>query len=105
MRGLALLAAAAVVSLAAGACSPAARTPSRDARALVQVDCPITDAMVWIDDTAVGEVRELRGGVAVRPGAHRIEIRHDRFHTRYFLVTLRQGEAHTVRVTMAELLD
>ena len=90
---------------AAAACGGSARTRPPSTAAILQVDCPVADAMLWIDDQAVGEVGEITRGVLVRPGAHRIEVRHDRYHTRYILMTLQRGQAHTVHVTMVEQLD
>ena len=87
------------------ACGSATRAVPPSTAAILQVDCRVPDAMIWIDDQAVGEIREMPQGVRVRPGAHRVEVRHDRYHTRYYLLTLRQGEARTLHVTMAELLD
>src|SRR5687767_1863471 len=87
------------------ACGSAQRSTPGETRAILKVDCPVTDAMVWVDDVALGEVRELPRGVRVRPGEHRVEVRHDRYHTRYFMVTLRQGEERVLRVALAELLD
>ena len=88
-----------------GACGGTQRSAPGETRAVLRVDCPVTDAMVWVDDVALGEIRELPRGVRVRPGEHRVEIRHDRYHTRYFMVTLRQGEERVLRVALAEVLD
>jgi hypothetical protein len=90
---------------AALACGSTSRPATAENAAILQVDCKVPDAMVWIDDHAVGEVSEMPRGVRVRPGEHRVEVRHDRYHTRYFLLTLRRGEAHALHVTMAELLE
>jgi hypothetical protein len=104
---LAAVALAIALGLAgAAACGGSQRGgPPAESSALLKVDCPVTDAMVWVDDAAVGEIAELPRGVRVRPGEHRIEVRHDRFHTRYFMVTLRQGEEKVLRVALAEVLD
>jgi hypothetical protein len=100
-RGLALVGLLGLV----GCLSAPRRHGPAETRALLKIGCPVSDAMLWIDDTAVGEVHELPRGVRLRPGEHRIEVRHDRYHTRYFRMTLRQGEERTLRVSMAEVLD
>ena len=94
----------ALCALAIGCAGPRAQTPA-DTRALLRIDCPVPDATVWIDDDPGGEVAELARGARVRPGEHRVEVRHDRYHTRYLLLTLRQGEERTVRVSLVEVLD
>jgi hypothetical protein len=99
------LALLALALLAAAGC-PGARTgPPGEGGATLRVDCPVADAMVWVDDVAVGEVRELPRGVRMRAGEHRIEVRHDRYHTRYLMVTLRRGEERVLQVALAEVLD
>jgi hypothetical protein len=93
--------AALVVAAACGAAPAAATTP---ARAILVVRAPVADAMVWVDDSPVGEVATLPGGIALAPGEHRVELRHDRYHTRYLMVTLHPGEKQAIDVTMAEEL-
>ncbi len=104
MRHIALM----VALLVGAGCPSGPRAGGGAAKAdtaLLYVHCPIKDAAVWIDDRMIGRVDEVGGGVRLRSGAHRIEIRHDRYHTRYLLVTLTHGETRTVELTMAELLD
>ena len=74
--------------LACGAASPSASHP---APAILLVRAPVPDASVWVDEKLLGEVGALPGGVELRPGDHRVEIRHDRYHTRYFLLKLASG--------------
>lgn len=77
--------------------------PALTATLVVRADVP--DAVVWVDDRVVGEVASLRGRrLRLRAGAHRVEIRHDRHHTRYVEVTLRPGEHRVIEVSMAEVL-
>ena len=101
MRAAALILAAAL----AGGCGP--RPPGGGAGggdAVVRIDCRVPDAVLWVDDAYVGDVGDLRAGVALRPGAHRLEIRHDRYHSRYIELTVKRGERSTVRVTLAPVL-
>jgi hypothetical protein len=92
---------AAVLLCACGAATAAAPAP---ARAVLLVGAPVADAMLWVDERPIGELGTLPGGVALPPGEHRVELRHDRYHTRYLLVTLAAGEKRAVDVTMAEEL-
>jgi hypothetical protein len=73
--------------------------------ALVRVICPEGEATLWIDGRLVAQVRDAGGGVRLRSGLHRFEIRHDRFHTRYLELTLRAGEERELQVSLVEELD
>ena len=86
------------------ACGATSSGASRPAPAVLRVRAPIADASIWVDEKLLGEVGALPGGVELRPGDHRVEIRHDRYHTRYFLLTLASGEKKTLDVTLAEEL-
>lgn len=92
------------VALLACACGAALVAAPAPARAVLVVRAPVADAMLWVDEKPIGEVGTLPGGVALAPGEHRVELRHDRYHTRYLLVTLAPGEKKAVDVTMAEEL-
>jgi hypothetical protein len=83
--------------------SPGA-VPKRDT-ALLRVACEPGDATIWIDGRLVAQVRDAQGGVRVIAGTHRLEVRHDRFHTRYFELALRRGEERVVDVQLVEELD
>jgi hypothetical protein len=54
----------------------------------LRIDANVPDATVWIDDVLVGTVAEWsrdqgHGGHAIRPGFHRLELRHPG-HYAYF---------------------
>jgi hypothetical protein len=102
MTRRALLALLLLGACASGGASPAAARPPS---ALVLVRCPVVDAMIWVDERPIAQVRDARGGLRLHAGAHHLEVRHDRFHTRYFELTLVAGETRTVDVALAEVLD
>ena len=64
----------------------------------------VATAAVWLDERFIAQVRAIPAGIRVSPGTHRVEIRHDRYHVRYFEVTLAPGETRTLEVTLAEAL-
>jgi hypothetical protein len=68
------------------------------------IECPVSDAAVWIDDRYVAEVREAGRGFALAPGLHRVEVRHDAYHAYFGEVTLGAGATQTVHVELAERL-
>ena len=76
------------------------RDHSRDA--VITFDCPVRDAEVWVDGRYL--VDGLRRGISLAPGDYRIEIRHDRYHTLYFEVTVAAGEHRVITARPAEIL-
>lgn len=72
--------------------------------AVIQIQCEVGDAELWVDDRFVAHVRSLRRGIALSPGEHRLEIRHDRHHTHYEILTVTARERRTLTVEMARIL-
>jgi hypothetical protein len=64
----------------------------------------ITDAALWVDGRFVGTLDALRGGVAVEPGAHRFEIRHDDYVSHYAELTLADRQRERLTVELAPVL-
>jgi hypothetical protein len=91
------------LALLLGACAPAARPAARPTGLLV-VHCPVADASLWVDERLVGELRGLGGGVRLPAGAHRVELRHDRYHTRYAEANVAAGQRLDLDLTLAEAL-
>jgi uncharacterized lipoprotein YmbA len=84
-------------------CASSART-AVPARATLVVRAPVADAVLWIDEAHIGALSDVPAGVRLRAGTHRIELRHDHFHTRYAEVTLIAGEKKVLELTLAEAL-
>jgi len=84
-----------------GGAAPKGET-RRDAVLVLEVG--YKDASIWVDGRFVAEVGQARGGVAVSPGAHRVEVRRDGYHTFYALVTVGPGERRAIAVELAEEL-
>lgn len=96
---LALLAAALIAAGCGGA-----RTATEQGRAILTITCPVRDAVVWVDGRYVAQVRDLAGGLALAPGRHQIELRHERYHATYEEVELGRGQRLRVELAMAEAL-
>jgi hypothetical protein len=64
----------------------------------------IRDAALWVDGRFVGTLEALRGGVAVEPGPHRFEIRHDDYMSHYAELTLAERQRERLTVELAPLL-
>lgn len=81
-------------------------TVSMPGAASFRVECGVADAGLWIDDVFAGRVSEWSGAVrAIRPGFHRIEIRHPDYFTHYAEVELRDGGAATVKAELRHQLE
>lgn len=91
MRRLAVL-------VAALACRTMTPTGVAHNEALVVITSNVGDAHIYVDGRLIGPVRALAAGIAVDPGMHRIELRHDDYFSRYAEVTL--GTAQTQRLTL-----
>ena len=72
--------------------------------AIVYVKSNVTDAQVYVDGRFVGPVNVLRGGIAVDPGKHRLELRHDDFFSRYVELDLSRAEKKQLQLELAPVL-
>lgn len=95
---------AAVLALAAcsGAQSQPGRAPSE--RAVVKIQSNVKDALVYVDGRFEATLDRMRGGIAVTPGVHRIELRHDDYFSSYLELTLARSERKRVTMEMAPVL-
>jgi len=98
--------AAAMAALLAGCHGGAPRDPSRPAAddAIVKLAVDVDDAALWVDGRFVGPVGGLRGGVALAPGKHRIELRHDDYWSHYAELDLVPRQRVTLDVDLAPVL-
>ena len=104
MRSPALALAVAVVLAFGCACGGARGGDGAANRAVLVIDSPIADAVLWVDGRYVAQLRDIRGGVRLPPGVHQIEIRHDSHHAYYSELTLRPTQRLRLTVDLAEKL-
>lgn len=64
----------------------------------------VSDANVYVDGRFVGPVGVLKGGIAVAPGKHRLELRRDDYFSRYVDLDLGKGDRKKLLVTLAPVL-
>ena len=107
MTGARLVAGALAAGLGLGACGgstprPTSRIEATDA--IVRVRSEIADAGLWVDGRFIGAVGSLPGGVALDPGPHRLEIRHEAYFVHYQELDLTPGQRLTLDVELAPLL-
>ena len=93
------------IALVVAACGPKPApngvTPND---AIVYVKSNVSDAQVFVDGRFIGPVGILRGGIAVDPGRHRLELRHDDFFSRYVELDLHRSEKRRLELEMAPVL-
>lgn len=96
----------AAVALAAVACGGKAHPTSQvdPDDAIIVFHSEVEDAALWVNGRFVAQLGVLQKGVALSPGTHRIEIRHDDYHTRYIELTVGKRERRTIDVEMAPIL-
>ena len=96
---------AALVVLALAACGPKPEPNAipRD-EAILYVRANVGDAQVLVDGRLVGAVRVVRGGIAVQPGHHRLELRHDDYFSRYVELDVTRAERRKLQLDMAPVL-
>lgn len=74
--------------------------------AALKIKSPLPDAGLYIDGAYMGRVSEWADdGRFVRPGVHRIEIRHPDHFTRYYELALTRGDAVLLDGDLRPLLD
>jgi hypothetical protein len=72
--------------------------------AIVKITSNVGDASLFVDGRFVGPIGVLRGGVAVEPGVHRFELRHEDYFSRYLELDLQRAERRELKVELAPVL-
>jgi hypothetical protein len=98
----AALAGALAASLAA--CGGASRGGPASRDAVVLIDCNVPDASLFVDGRFLAPVSLVRGGIALSPGVHRLELRHDAYLGRFLELTLGPAERRRVDAQLFPIL-
>lgn len=72
--------------------------------AIIYMKSNVPDAQVYVDGRFVGPIGVLRAGVAVDPGKHRVELRHDDYFSRYVELDLHRAEKKKLQLELAPVL-
>jgi hypothetical protein len=72
--------------------------------AIVYVQSNVRDATVYLDGRFIAPLDALRRGMAVEPGAHRIELRHDDYYSSYLELSVARAEHKRVAIDLAAIL-
>ena len=94
----------AALALALGCGHPQAPGGVTPNDAIVRVRSNVGDAHVYVDGRFLAPIGALRGGIAVEPGIHRFELRHEAYFSRYIELTLARAERKVVELEMAPIL-
>lgn len=100
------MAALLAIAVAVGACGGARRSADGIGKddGIVLIRSDVADAEVWVNERRVGFVADLEAGIALSPGQHRLELRHDRYHTHYRLLDIEPRARLTLDIELAEVL-
>ena len=98
------LALASVIGLVACGPKPAPSSGVTADDAIFYVRSNVADATVFVDGRFVGPVSMVKGGIAVVPGHHRIEVRRDDYFARYVEVDLKRAERKKLEINLAPVL-
>jgi hypothetical protein len=95
----------ALVALALGACGGRQNTSGVSADdAIITFAANVRDANLFVDGTFVGPIGVLKGGIAIEPGKHRFELRHEDYFSAYVEVDARRAERRKLELTLAPIL-
>jgi hypothetical protein len=72
--------------------------------AIVYVQSNVRDAQVYIDGRFIAPLDALRGGIAVDPGTHRLELRREDYFSSYLELQLARAERKKVALDLAAIL-
>ncbi len=72
--------------------------------AILALRSNVRDAQLFVDGRFIAELAQLRAGIAVEPGDHRLELRHDDYFSRYLEITVARAERRTIQLDMAPIL-
>lgn len=92
-----------VLAVLLGACG-ARQGPVETDNAIFYLRSNVRDANVFVDGRFIGPVGILKGGIAIAPGTHRIELRHEDYFSRYLELELKRAERRKLDVKLAPIL-
>jgi len=94
-----------VVSWLALGCGPKIGVNGvRSEDAIVYVKSNVRDAQLYMDGRFIAPLDALGGGIAVEPGTHRFELRHEDYFSSYLELQLARAERKKVAMEMAGML-
>lgn len=87
------------------ACAPGvAANRVTSGEAILYINSNVRDAQLYIDGRLIGPLDALAAGVAVEPGTHRLELRHEDYFSRYLEIQLTRAAHKKLAIDMAAML-
>jgi hypothetical protein len=72
--------------------------------AILYVRSNVRDAQLFIDGRFIAPLDALGGGVAVEPGVHRLELRHEDYFSSYLELQVARAERKRLALELAAIL-
>jgi hypothetical protein len=72
--------------------------------AIITFAANVRDANLFVDGKFIGPVGVLKGGIAIEPGKHRFELRHEDYFSAYIEVDAKRAEKKKLEITLAPIL-
>jgi len=72
--------------------------------AIIKVKSNVREAQVYVDGRFIAPLKALGGGVAVTPGTHRLELRHDDYFSAYLELTVGRADRKNIAIELAPIL-
>jgi hypothetical protein len=86
------------------ACAPAtAANRATSSAAIIYITSNVGDAQLYVDGRFIAPLDALGSGIAVAPGAHRIELRHDDYFSSYREVQVARAARQKLAIEMAAM--
>jgi hypothetical protein len=83
---------------------PHPHTGGADGSAVVVIKADVPDAVLWVDGRYIGPVGTFKGGVRLRAGKHRFEVRDDAHFSHYAELDLAPDDRKVLQVHLAPIL-
>jgi hypothetical protein len=98
-----------LIALAAVACVPqrdSVLVVEQSPMGVLRVEAPVKDALIYVDDFFAGTVGGAgQRGIRVQAGIRRVEVRHERYHSHYQVVTITKDQTTLVKAVLREVLE
>ena len=72
--------------------------------AILSIKSNVRDAQLYVDGRFITPLDAAGGGIAVTPGTHRFELRHEDYFSSYLELTLVKAERKKVSMELAPIL-
>jgi hypothetical protein len=93
-----------LVSWLTACAAGSARQRETSSQAILYIASNVRDAQLYVDGRFIAALDALGGGVAVEPGTHRLELRHEDYFSTYREVEIARAARKNLAMDMAPIL-